>query len=908
VPEDTLLVSPAAVPSIDYPNVVRAMSVRDYIVAGDCLRSASNAPRSGGRSVNFIKRTLDVQRPDSVTCTSVPFLATDSLPGDAPAVDHLYVRAREESCWKDLLPAIQLAREHRVPSSSSPHDTMEFVIGTASDHVIEFGMNRLRKYRAKVVEQFGFCRFAADTESVHIPRSAFEQLRDTRKPVTFERIDPWKSCEDRVSVPVRLMIGHMELALHIRMPFTETDDNGKIFLTISPITLQPELSELLDVIGTVVGVGIHKDLREFNDFLEVLSGERLKFAEPIDAAVVAHLAGFNLPRHGVANLVWTTLGGYLPKAVASVGDGLWYGVFLRLPEELQLYARGDTAQMALTYWVLVACWVFHMFPEFHVVASVTTATTVRELIVHWVDSFIDEYLTHIEKPAVWAPVTTRFEAVSLLLEGSPRKQLFLRLTPDWPAVTTGGCRFFHTARVWFADRLPGLIAADPDFWLRSYREEVVFLRLGRTLPPEPSPCRPVEDGVTRLSPNPGLIDILPVPASAVGKSALKSLRGPGRPKRAILLEYAVHSPQAAADLLVRIENSPRYASRLFCVDEKVAIFVHVLRKALRLLGAMPRRPRNWVDPYPDDDPVLRAQSTQKTAQQQADIALRKAHQHLSRHSQISGALVAARKEPATAVAPTDRLSRLVNVRAPGKARDEDRVIASLGCGPASRKRRRSGTRVFPARVPATPSTTTASVPVSSSPSSPPSNRSAIHSVASCRSRSPRVGSARFSARSPSPRYQPLRRVVSAQPCRPLSPSPAPSRSLSIMGGHTRIVRRVSPASSQRRQRSPSPLRPRRRVQSPPFRQRQQRPPSPIRPRRRVQSPLSRQRQQRSPSPLLPQRHDWSSPPPPLRRRVRSPTPPREQYRPASPIRPTRAERIAEALRKAARLVEIGAWN
>jgi hypothetical protein len=335
---------------------------------------------------------------------------------------------------------------------------------------------------------------------------------------------------------------------------------------------------------------------------------------------------------------------------------------------------------------------------------------------------------------------------------------------------------------------------------------------------------------------------------------------PAGPRESSYRSTPFTPPQAAANLMVRIKNSPRNALQLFCVAKKIATFVHVLRKGLHLLGARPRSPRNWVDLYPDNDPVLRSQSTQKIAQQQEDIALRKTHHHLSRHSQISGTLSAAQKEPATAVAPTDRLSRLVNIPAPRKARDEDRVIASLGCNPSSCMHRHSGTRVFPARV-SHPLPSLRQHQLLLHQPVPPLLSAACHTIVH---RSPQVGSVRFSARSPSPRYQPIQRVISVQPSHSLSPSPAPFQSLSIMGGHTRVVQRVSPAPLQR---PPSPLCPQQRIQSPLLRKRF---PSPLLPQQRVWSP----------SPL--RQLYWSSPTPQKRWRVRSQTPPWKQYLPASP--------------------------
>jgi hypothetical protein len=183
----------------------------------------------------------------------------------------------------------------------------------------------------------------------------------------FERPDPWVAGISKTNMPVRFMIGHLGWAIHIRINLEAMTDGNPNMLTLAACTLQPELQTLIDEAGTLVRVGICEDISKFNDVLQMVSGERLRFYDPVDAAVLARLAGINTPKHSVQNLVWLCLGGYLPKDRASVGDNKWHLPTSAVPHNLRQYLRGDTTQLALAVWVLIECWVMHVFPDLHAV-------------------------------------------------------------------------------------------------------------------------------------------------------------------------------------------------------------------------------------------------------------------------------------------------------------------------------------------------------------------------------------------------------------------------------------------------------------------------------------------------------------------------------------------------------------
>jgi hypothetical protein len=169
------------------------------------------------------------------------------------------------------------------------------------------------------------------------------------------------------------MIGNVGYAVHLRLDLSSHSGEGTNNLCLRPGTLQPEIQTLLDVAGPLVGVGIKEDIDKFNDMLKLVFGKRLIFGDAIDAAVIAHLSGVNISKHSVQALVLLCLGGHLPKDRASVGDNTWDFPFEELPQALQLYIRGDTTQLGLAVWILLCCWVAHMFPDLHAVFKVSKA-------------------------------------------------------------------------------------------------------------------------------------------------------------------------------------------------------------------------------------------------------------------------------------------------------------------------------------------------------------------------------------------------------------------------------------------------------------------------------------------------------------------------------------------------------
>jgi hypothetical protein len=250
--------------------------------------------------------------------------------------------------------------------------------------------------------------------------------------------------------------------------------------------------------------------------------------------------------------------------------------------------------VALTFWVLTACWVLNIFPDIHAVSKVSEAKSFARLLTHWTSDVIQQKLSAVGGDnKLWSPQLSRGAMVAPAVHTTELVRQFEQLTPDWPAVTAGGCRYFHTARAWLVDRLPVLMKFDFMFWLTIQPEMLPLIQLGRTVPPEPSPTQSTV--MLGLGPNPEVTDILNMPANLITKTIFFTHVSATRLKRAVLLEFAMVNPEEAARLLLRLEDEIRFSVDLFCNKSKVQDMVGELRYVLQMHDAMPLRKASWFD-------------------------------------------------------------------------------------------------------------------------------------------------------------------------------------------------------------------------------------------------------------------------------------------------------------------------
>jgi hypothetical protein len=229
--------------------------------------------------------------------------------------------------------------------------------------------------------------------------------------VAFKPIEPWSPAGDVIVVPVRFMVGTHRFAIHVRIPF-----GRKVRHVLAPAEFPPELQELFNTADVMVGVGVLEDLTKFGAFLTLITRQKLIFRPPIDLAVVARLAGYNLPRHGVAPLVWMFLGCHLPKGEASVGDGRWNVPYHELGTPLRCYLSGDIGQVFLTFYLVITAWVQHIFPDALAAVNASLAFCALDLLCWWVGHVVDDRTIGTEECQVWTPAASRSDAISVLIK------------------------------------------------------------------------------------------------------------------------------------------------------------------------------------------------------------------------------------------------------------------------------------------------------------------------------------------------------------------------------------------------------------------------------------------------------------------------------------------------------------
>jgi hypothetical protein len=298
--------------------------------------------------------------------------------------------------------------------------------------------------------------------------------------------------------------------------------------------------------------------------------------------------------------------------------------------------------------------------------------------------------------------------------------------------------------------------------------------LGREVPADRSPVAPTSS--PRIAPNPEITDILHLPASEIDKPELSSLVFPKHPKRTVLLEYALTNPSEAAHLLERLETNKRLCSRLFRAPLKIRKFIHELRDTLTVLGAMPRRSADWVDPYPPREAVLQGERQRTRAEQIMGFTLRKVNALMARYNELNDAATAG-----------GDVNRVLNHRGLGRAEDEERVLTSLGSRDQEAARKVTRSMPPPCHPPTaprrSPSPSGSAISIEASGSLLEESLSQNDGEEAAQVREPRQ-----SARSPTPLA---------------GPSHAP-----VVGGHVfRVVRRLEtpdPEASEQRERSPTP--------------------------------------------------------------------------------------------------------
>ena len=347
-PKDSFLVTPAnssSESSADAdPVAVQPLSDTDLKLAQTKLfMRGSSFPKQHqypeGRSEEVVRRVLGAQSPRCVT--QLPDqVGSGSLPGNAPIIDHLFVRVAASPDWHELTPAIELLRQHRCPNLEALPLVQEITLGKSSDAEVLAAKDFFRTQVKETEEKFMICPLAVDVRSIRVAEgSSFTVTNDEVKPLSFRIVGG--SEEAAELMPVRLIVGHIGWQLHVRLPWDLSVDEGHSLLSMSPMELQPQAATLFKELERLVGIhNMQMDLRKFFMIIEVTFRQNIwedSIHQPLELDVLARFAGYNMLNASFVALNWISLGTILPsEKQCGGGDGRWLEPWEELPLPLQV--------------------------------------------------------------------------------------------------------------------------------------------------------------------------------------------------------------------------------------------------------------------------------------------------------------------------------------------------------------------------------------------------------------------------------------------------------------------------------------------------------------------------------------------------------------------------------------------
>jgi hypothetical protein len=357
---------------------------------------------------------------------------------------------------------------------------------------------------------------------------------------------------------------------------------------------------LIETLEPAVGTGVEKDYAEFFEAIQTLYGDASRPRRPIELTRLTLLAGCAISHTAVLQLVYTFLGGYLCKDWrSSTGDRLCSRPYEFLPSGLKCYLHGDVQQVAVTAWVAVTTWVAHLFPDS------TLVTRCRNLMPMGLLSWWAEFAVKgLMLTGDWnepRPGYTTHQEGAIQKAGVPRTDStheLLRLCPTWPAITSGGCREFHTAGVFLRTHYSLLRRAAAEVWPDYDTVAVAHmftLGVDSAVLPSPSmgPVTPTSPWLPQVYDHP----FFRLPPDQVTRDAMfAAAEAIGLPKRPVMLLYHKMDVARAIIALELWEREPQRIHNLLG-KQRGGLLVRDCREYLWSIGRLREREETWQDPF-----------------------------------------------------------------------------------------------------------------------------------------------------------------------------------------------------------------------------------------------------------------------------------------------------------------------
>ncbi len=541
------------------------------------------------------------------------------LPAGVPVIDHLAAWTSVTPGWDSVSPIVAELCSLRMPATAelSHPEVLEIALGTATDAEYAHAIDWVRCKHQETQKRYGVLLPAANVECVLLKATRNFQttelllsnivLKAEERDPTFElqpepghSISPGKA----VSMPVLFMYGSVGWQLHIRLAAGHSPDSKNItFLCNNPL---PQLYlDLISSLEPAVGMGIEKYYQDFFSTVAAFwPNHGTKPAAPIELTRITMLAGCTISHATVIQLVYTFLGGYLCKDWrVSTGNHLWSQPYTTLPTSLRCYLHGNIQQVAITAWVAATVWVAHLFPDSTLATRATTLTPTG-LLIWWTEAVVKGLM----RQGPWNDpqpgyVTRREEAIQRA--GVPRTEpihAVLRLCPSWPAITSGGCREFHTAGVFLRNNYTILhftgLQTGHDIWPNydnTARAHMFTLGLdGDALPP---PSTAPSQHSARFVPAKYKHSFLSLKPEEITRELLfDAATDMSLAKRPVFLLYHKANMERAVAALDLWEREPRRIIDMLGLG-RGSMIIRDCRELLWSVGRLRARDPAWPDPY-----------------------------------------------------------------------------------------------------------------------------------------------------------------------------------------------------------------------------------------------------------------------------------------------------------------------
>ena len=350
----------------------------------------------------------------------------NAITGGAPLLD-MVVNNRRKFMGGFAIPSIsylediQCVRNVSTSTLLSGHEVMEVTIGTSTLAEVETAITFFNTRYTKDQDAFPTGVISYDVESIFVSKDQVELMPTSlcpypRLPFCFKKPEPGISAE---LIPAKLILGGQKWTLSVRFDISTKVVDGKVEYMMNFDQIQPSLAAFLADLPTATGFGVRDDVKHMEGFIQRVGDPLFQFNKGyVEITAIAAVAGYHSERTTMFNFTLQVLGGLLNK-LNSQANGLWSMPYDELPDAFKIYIIGDTRSGYNVYTILMTALLMNMFPEPHIVCSLTGTTQAQ--FVSWFCSFILAITKNLEvKLEDYKEAMTREDLVKCLRVREPK--------------------------------------------------------------------------------------------------------------------------------------------------------------------------------------------------------------------------------------------------------------------------------------------------------------------------------------------------------------------------------------------------------------------------------------------------------------------------------------------------------